>query len=188
MPLSSPSSITGVLHVACWLSSMYAVCPMFHPCSCQFINTAEEITTVLYIFEMLAHWIVMGLVIHPGSYLRSGWNVLEFLIIIVSIIGLLVPRTKFLVGMRALRPLRLLSRLPSAQLVVLALLNSFRNMINVLVLSSLLFFTFAVIAVAFFKGKLARCIEIPRRGDDQSWRADTLPYDQIACALNGGEW
>lgn len=57
----------------------------------------------------------LGLVAHPGAYLRSPWNQLDAVVVITSIISTASPNNK--VGilkalrlLRVLRPLRMISR------------------------------------------------------------------------------
>ena len=64
--------------------------------------------------------IAMGFIMHEGAYLRSGWNVLDFSIVLIGLITLLFEEyikvdVKALRAFRVLRPLRLVSGVPSLQ-------------------------------------------------------------------------
>jgi hypothetical protein len=75
--------------------------------------------TGFFVLEMLLKIVAKGFLFAPDAYLRSGWNVLDFVIVLISILGLLadlVPafgQLKSLRILRVLRPLRLL-RPPSS--------------------------------------------------------------------------
>ena len=46
------------------------------------------ILTVVFIIEFIFKTIVFGFVFNgPDSYLRSGWNIFEFFIVVISILG-----------------------------------------------------------------------------------------------------
>ena len=137
-------------------------------------------TTVLYSLEMACRFIVFGVVVGEGACLRNGWNVMELLIVLVSIASTIVPSVSGLKALRALRPLRILSRLPGAKLVVSSLGKSMFNIANVLVVSFLLLFCLAIVAVELFKGKLQQCLRPPSGAP--------LPYNQDACEVHGGVW
>lgn len=46
--------------------------------------------TGMFVLEAVLLIVVRGLVLHKGSYLRSGWNVLDIFVVVTSIIGLVV--------------------------------------------------------------------------------------------------
>ena len=57
----------------------------------------------------------LGLVAHPGAYLRSPWNQLDAVVVITSIVSTASPNNhvgilKALRLLRVLRPLRMISR------------------------------------------------------------------------------
>ena len=114
---------------------------------------------------MLMKIIAYGLLLHPLSYLRSGWNILDGFIVLISIINLSISRKqaaslKFMKAFRAaraLRPLRVVSRYPSLKIVVQSILAAIPNLFNVLLIAALFFLIFAILGVQFFKGTLQQC-------------------------------
>ena len=46
--------------------------------------------TVIFCLEMILRVIDLGFVIHPGSYLRDPWNVLDAVVVLVSILRVAV--------------------------------------------------------------------------------------------------
>lgn len=78
------------------------------------LSIFDKIFTVIFTSELLIKWFAYGIRI----YFKSGWNRLDFLIVIVSLLGTIldlfniadIPAFKSMRTLRALRPLRALSR------------------------------------------------------------------------------
>jgi len=122
----------------------------------------EFVTTFLFLCEAILKIIVTGLAYNKGAYLRSGWNVLDFIIVNISVIGLFddggsLKALKSVRSLRALRPLRVISRAPGLRTIVNAVFDSIPDVINVLAVVLVCFSVFAVIAVNFLKGDLRSC-------------------------------
>ena len=43
--------------------------------------------------------LALGVVFHKGAYLRSGWNVLDFIIVVSAAASLLLPNNKVSAGL-----------------------------------------------------------------------------------------
>jgi voltage-gated sodium channel len=86
----------------------------------------------------------------PWRYFADGWNVFDFLIIVVCLLPVVGPFAAVLRLARALRLLRLVSALPKLQLLVGALLKSLAAMGYVSLLLALLFYMYAVAGIQFF--------------------------------------
>ena len=86
--------------------------------------------TGLFIGEMLLKVIAYGFLFTPRAYLKQPWNILDFCIVVISILGLLasvVPafgQLKSLRILRVLRPLRLLQRVASMKIIILSLIKT----------------------------------------------------------------
>ena len=65
----------------------------------------ENVLTTIYITECAFKVISYGFFVHPSAYLRSYWNALDFLIVIISILDIFGSGSK---GLKALRTLRIL--------------------------------------------------------------------------------
>ena len=70
--------------------------------------------------------IAQGLFQHQNAYLRNGWNILDFIIVIIGVVSTIMSTleieqfdVKALRAFRVLRPLRLVSGVPSLQVNVL---------------------------------------------------------------------
>lgn len=86
----------------------------------------------------------------PWRYFADGWNVFDFLIVVICLVPAGGPFAAVLRLARALRLLRLVSALPKLQLLVGALLKSLSAMGYVSLLLALLFYIYAVAGIHLF--------------------------------------
>lgn len=49
----------------------------------------EYVFLVIFTIETFTKILAYGLVMHPSAYIRSGWNLLDFIIVIVGYVGVL---------------------------------------------------------------------------------------------------
>jgi hypothetical protein len=110
--------------------------------------------TTIFALEALLKMIAMGLVIHKNAYLRDGWNIFDFLIVILGLIDWItsttfpeIPSMKSLRTLRVLRPLRTLNVVPSMKRVIKTLLMSLPNLVNVALFMSFFFIVFGILGV-----------------------------------------
>ncbi len=102
----------------------------------------------VFIVEALLKMAAQGR--QPWRYFADGWNVFDFLIIVVCLLPVGGPFAAVLRLARALRLLRLVSALPKLQLLVGALLKSLSAMGYVSLLLALLFYIYAVAGIQLF--------------------------------------
>ncbi|MFO1477529.1 MAG: ion transporter [Verrucomicrobiota bacterium] len=86
----------------------------------------------------------------PWRYFADGWNVFDFLIVVICLLPVGGPFAAVLRLARGLRLLRLVSALPKLQLLVGALLKSLSAMGYVSLLLALLFYIYAVAGIHLF--------------------------------------
>jgi voltage-gated sodium channel len=86
----------------------------------------------------------------PWRYFADGWNVFDFLIVVICLLPVGGPFAAVLRLSRALRLLRLVSALPKLQLLVGALLKSLSAMGYVSLLLALLFYMYAIVGIHLF--------------------------------------
>lgn len=87
---------------------------------------------------------------HPWRYFADGWNVFDFLIVVICLLPVGGPFAAVMRLSRALRLLRLVSALPKLQLLVGALLKSLSAMGYVSLLLALLFYMYAIVGIHLF--------------------------------------
>jgi voltage-gated sodium channel len=86
----------------------------------------------------------------PWRYFADGWNVFDFIIVVICLLPVGGPFAAVLRLARALRLFRLVSALPKLQLLVGALLKSLSAMGYVSLLLALLFYIYAVAGIHLF--------------------------------------
>ncbi|KAI5090253.1 voltage-dependent T-type calcium channel subunit alpha-1H-like [Silurus meridionalis] len=133
-----------------------------------FLSVSNYIFTVIFVSEMTVKVVAMGMYVGPGSYLQSSWNVLDGLLVFVSIVDILVSLAssggnrilgilRVLRLLRTLRPLRVISRAPGLKLVVETLITSLRPIGNIVLICCAFFIVFGILGVQLFKGKFYHC-------------------------------
>uniref|UniRef100_A0AAY4DQF7 Voltage-dependent calcium channel alpha-1 subunit IQ domain-containing protein n=1 Tax=Denticeps clupeoides TaxID=299321 RepID=A0AAY4DQF7_9TELE len=122
----------------------------------------------IFCFEAGIKLVALGFVFHKGSYLRNGWNVMDFIVVLSGILAtagshMNIPvDLRTLRAVRVLRPLKLVSGIPSLQIVLKSIMKA---MVPLLQIGLLLFFAilmFAIIGLEFYSGKLHHtCLPSP---------------------------
>ncbi|CAK8686115.1 unnamed protein product [Clavelina lepadiformis] len=134
----------------------------------QVIDIFNYVFTVVFTVEMILKVIASGFYIGDKPYFKSGWNVLDFFLVVTSLIDvfmtLISSNNSKLLGMlrvfrllRALRPLRVISRAPGLKLVVQTLLSSLKPIGNIVLICCAFFVIFGILGVQLFKGKFYYC-------------------------------
>ena len=108
----------------------------------------DQFILTVFVVEALLKMAAHGR--QPWRYFADGWNVFDFLIIVLCLVPVGGPFAAILRLTRALRLLRLISALPKLQLLVGALLKSLSAMGYVSLLLSLLFYIYAVAGIHLF--------------------------------------
>uniref|UniRef100_A0A8C1R849 Calcium channel, voltage-dependent, T type, alpha 1H subunit a n=1 Tax=Cyprinus carpio TaxID=7962 RepID=A0A8C1R849_CYPCA len=112
--------------------------------------------------------VALGFCAGKHSYLQSTWNVLDGVLVSVSLIDILVSLAytggnrilgilRVLRLLRTLRPLRVISRAPGLKLVVETLITSLRPIGNIVLICCAFFIVFGILGVQLFKGKFYHC-------------------------------
>ncbi|XP_026077317.1 voltage-dependent P/Q-type calcium channel subunit alpha-1A-like isoform X23 [Carassius auratus] len=132
----------------------------------------DYVFTGVFTFEMLIKMVVLGMVLHEGSYFRDLWNFLDFVVVSGALVafaftslsggsskGKDISVIKSLRVLRVLRPLKTIKRLPKLKAVFDCVVNSLKNVLNILIVYMLFMFIFAVVAVQLFKGRFFYCTD-----------------------------
>uniref|UniRef100_A0A667YQL9 Voltage-dependent T-type calcium channel subunit alpha n=1 Tax=Myripristis murdjan TaxID=586833 RepID=A0A667YQL9_9TELE len=144
--------------------------PRIDPTSAEriFLTLSNYIFTAIFVTEMTVKIVALGWCFGDKAYLRSSWNILDGMLVLISVIDILVSLisnsgTKIL-GMlrvlrllRTLRPLRVISRAPGLKLVVETLMSSLKPIGNIVVICCAFFIIFGILGVQLFKGKFFIC-------------------------------
>ncbi|XP_063831099.1 voltage-dependent calcium channel type A subunit alpha-1 isoform X2 [Ostrinia nubilalis] len=180
------------------------------------LNWFDYAFTGVFTVEMLLKIVDLGILFHPGAYLRDLWNIMDATVVICALVsfgfeiggvkkgaGQNLSTIKSLRVLRVLRPLKTIKRVPKLKAVFDCVVNSLKNVINILIVYILFQFIFAVIAVQLFNGKFFHCNDISKntfedcqgsyflydqnsllpRVCPRQWMTQSFHYDNVASAM-----
>ncbi|KAL4676561.1 hypothetical protein H8959_010706 [Pygathrix nigripes] len=133
-----------------------------------FLSVSNYIFTAIFVAEMMVKVVALGLLSGEHAYLQSSWNLLDGLLVLVSLVDIVVAMAsaggakilgvlRVLRLLRTLRPLRVISRAPGLKLVVETLISSLRPIGNIVLICCAFFIIFGILGVQLFKGKFYYC-------------------------------
>ncbi|RVE48345.1 hypothetical protein evm_007005 [Chilo suppressalis] len=127
----------------------------------QILEKVEWVFMVIFTGECIMKIIAYGLLLHPGAYLRNTWNGLDFTIVTIGIVSMVLPYfsadsfdVKALRAFRVLRPLRLVSGVPSLQIVLNSILKAMIPLFHIAFLVLFVIIIYAIIGLELFSGVL----------------------------------
>ncbi|CAL8071002.1 unnamed protein product [Calicophoron daubneyi] len=136
--------------------------------------------TGVFTVELVLKVVDLGVILHPGSYFRDAWNVLDAIVVFCALVAFVVrsatslgrigPNTsaknlntiKSLRVLRVLRPLKTINRVPKLKAVFDCVVSSLKNVFNILIVYQLFQFIFSVIAVQLFQGRFYYCNDLSK--------------------------
>ncbi|XP_070508110.1 voltage-dependent calcium channel type A subunit alpha-1 isoform X6 [Chironomus tepperi] len=173
--------------------------------------------TCVFTLELLFKVVDLGIILHPGSYLREFWNIMDAVVVICAAVSFgfdmagdagsevtsNLSTIKSLRVLRVLRPLKTIKRVPKLKAVFDCVVNSLKNVINILIVYILFQFIFAVIAVQLFNGKFFWCTDSSKHTEEECqgsyfvfdndemlpreekrvWDNQNFHYDNVATAM-----
>lgn len=134
------------------------------PIFAKILIVLDKIFTVIFTIELILKWFAYGIRI----YFTNGWNWLDFFIVLVSVLGSIldwlgvadIPAFKSMRTLRALRPLKALSRFEGIRVVVNALIGAIPSIFNVLLVCLVFWLIFSIMGVQLFAGKFYKCVYV----------------------------
>ncbi|XP_068234737.1 muscle calcium channel subunit alpha-1-like isoform X6 [Palaemon carinicauda] len=173
------------------------------------LNYFDIFFTSVFTVEICLKVTSYGFILHPGAFLRSAFNCLDLLVVAVSLISFsfkdgAISVVKILRVLRVLRPLRAINRAKGLKHVVQCVIVAIKTIGNIMLVTCLLEFMFAVIGVQLFKGKFFRCndrskaLETECRGqyvvyhdgditkpmvEKRIWEKSSFHFDNVAKAM-----
>ncbi|NXL90852.1 CAC1C protein, partial [Alectura lathami] len=130
----------------------------------QILGNADYVFTSIFTLEIILKMTAYGAFLHKGSFCRNYFNILDLLVVSVSLISFgihsnAINVVKILRVLRVLRPLRAINRAKGLKHVVQCVFVAIRTIGNIVIVTTLLQFMFACIGVQLFKGKLYSCTD-----------------------------
>ncbi|KAM6398854.1 voltage-dependent L-type calcium channel subunit alpha-1S isoform 3-T3 [Rhynochetos jubatus] len=136
--------------------------------------------TSVFTVEIILKMTAYGAFLHKGSFCRNSFNILDLLVVAVSLISMGIESSaisvvKILRVLRVLRPLRAINRAKGLKHVVQCVFVAIKTIGNIVVVTTLLQFMFACIGVQLFKGKFYRCTD-PSKMTEKECRGYFINY------------
>ncbi|KAK5599939.1 Voltage-dependent L-type calcium channel subunit alpha-1D [Crenichthys baileyi] len=136
------------------------------------LGYADYVFTSMFTFEILIKMTAFGAFLHKGAFCRSYFNLLDLLVVGVSLVSFGIQSSaisvvKILRVLRVLRPLRAINRAKGLKHVVQCVFVAIRTIGNIMIVTTLLQFMFACIGVQLFKGTFYRCTDDAKSSPDE---------------------
>ncbi|XP_038553555.1 calcium channel, voltage-dependent, L type, alpha 1D subunit, a [Micropterus salmoides] len=171
------------------------------------LETVEYAFLIIFTIETFLKIIAYGLVMHQNAYVRNGWNMLDFVIVVIGLFSVVLELltkeeksegegdtnhpsmhghggkpggfdVKALRAFRVLRPLRLVSGVPSLQVVLNSIIKAMVPLLHIALLVLFVIIIYAIIGLELFIGKMHATCFIP--GTDVIAEEESAP-----CAISG---
>ncbi|KAM8915332.1 calcium channel, voltage-dependent, L type, alpha 1D subunit, a isoform 9-T9 [Spinachia spinachia] len=171
------------------------------------LETVEYAFLIIFTIETFLKIIAYGLVMHQNAYVRNGWNMLDFVIVVIGLFSVVLELltkeekaevegdmehlsmqghggkpggfdVKALRAFRVLRPLRLVSGVPSLQVVLNSIIKAMVPLLHIALLVLFVIIIYAIIGLELFIGKMHATCFIP--GSDMIAEEEPAP-----CAISG---
>ncbi|KAK0135864.1 Voltage-dependent L-type calcium channel subunit alpha-1D [Merluccius polli] len=187
------------------------------------LETVEYAFLIIFTIETFLKIIAYGLVMHQNAYVRNGWNMLDFVIVVIGLFSVVLEvltkdekaedaavaaaaaaaaaasaasanahpsmhahggkpggfDVKALRAFRVLRPLRLVSGVPSLQVVLNSIIKAMVPLLHIALLVLFVIIIYAIIGLELFIGKMHATCYLPGT-------VDLIAEDDPApCAISG---
>uniref|UniRef100_A0A8B9LMR1 Voltage-dependent L-type calcium channel subunit alpha n=1 Tax=Astyanax mexicanus TaxID=7994 RepID=A0A8B9LMR1_ASTMX len=173
------------------------------------LEQVEYVFLIIFTIETFLKILAYGLVMHPSSYIRNGWNLLDFVIVIVGLFSVALETmthkhggethhmpgkpggldVKALRAFRVLRPLRLVSGVPSLQIVLNSIMKAMVPLLHISLLVLFVIIIYAIIGLELFIGRMHKTCYYLGTGDysDDEPVPCAFAGHGRQCIINGSE-
>ncbi|MCJ8744173.1 hypothetical protein PDJAM_G00115630 [Pangasius djambal] len=145
------------------------------------LESVEYAFLIIFTIETFLKIIAYGLFMHKNAYVRNGWNMLDFIIVVIGLFSVILEvvtkeggqqgsgspapshghggkpggfDVKALRAFRVLRPLRLVSGVPSLQVVLNSIIKAMVPLLHIALLVLFVIIIYAIIGLELFLGKM----------------------------------
>ncbi|XP_003448283.1 calcium channel, voltage-dependent, L type, alpha 1S subunit, b isoform X2 [Oreochromis niloticus] len=138
----------------------------------QILAYADIVFTSVFTIEIVLKMTVYGAFMHKGSFCRNSFNILDLIVVGVSLLSMgmessAISVVKILRVLRVLRPLRAINRAKGLKHVVQCVFVAIKTIGNIVLVTLLLNFMFACIGVQLFKGKFYSCTDVSKVTEEE---------------------
>ncbi|XP_077969234.1 voltage-dependent P/Q-type calcium channel subunit alpha-1A-like isoform X2 [Styela clava] len=162
----------------------------------QKLEFTEPYFLAIFIIESALKILALGFVLHKGSYLRNGWNIMDFTVVVTGCITYFEvvgsstgSGFQTLRAARVLRPLKLVSGIPSLQVVLKSIMKAMVPLLQIAVLLLFFIVVCSIIGLELYMGKFHKTCYTESNGEIlrqnqicygnatiDSGEEDSLPY------------
>ena len=121
------------------------------------LEQSEMIFLGIFCIEAVLKIIASGFFMGRGAYLKNMWNIIDFIVVVTGCVPFLFHSSKtldlrILRAVRVLRPLRLVSSIPSLQVVLRSIFRAMAPLAQIGLLVMFAILIFAIIGLEFYSG------------------------------------
>uniref|UniRef100_A0A3Q1C7I3 Voltage-dependent L-type calcium channel subunit alpha n=1 Tax=Amphiprion ocellaris TaxID=80972 RepID=A0A3Q1C7I3_AMPOC len=181
------------------------------------LETVEYAFLIIFTIETFLKIIAYGLVMHQNAYVRNGWNMLDFVIVVIGLFSVVLELltkdekdedgegatahaamhghggkpggfdVKALRAFRVLRPLRLVSGVPSLQVVLNSIIKAMVPLLHIALLVLFVIIIYAIIGLELFIGKMHATCYLPDMIAEEEPAPCAISGHGRQCPINGSE-
>lgn len=149
------------------LFNFFIICTILANCVLMIMPTSETIEssevlfTAIYTFESGVKVMARGFILESFTYLRDAWNWLDFTVILLAYVtmGIDLGNLAALRTFRVLRALKTVAIVPGLKTIVGAVIESVKNLRDVIILTVFSLSVFALLGLQIYMGVLTqKCI------------------------------
>ena len=156
------------------------------------ISFTLTLIAIIFIAEAVMKIIAQGFIFGKKAYLKEGFNQLDFVLVTLSIVNWIIVTQsendisfiRSFRALRALKPLRVVSKNEGIKIVVDSLVKSIPSLLNVVIIILLFLGIFAILGVQLLKGSIGTCNdETIMKKVDCNGKFDTSSYDKMGNVI-----
>ncbi|XP_065654096.1 voltage-dependent L-type calcium channel subunit alpha-1D isoform X2 [Hydra vulgaris] len=164
------------------------------------LEQGDMVFVAIFTVEAILKIIVYGFFFNAKAYLKSGWNILDFVVVFVGLIQMCTVSSsenhsskrnsewvRALRSVRVLRPLKLVSGIPSLQILMKSLFRAMVPLLQILLLVLFVIVIFSIVGLELLRGRYHyACFNISYPGDLNGTLK--IPHDNPRPCDNGAGW
>lgn len=148
-------------------------------------DSIEYLFTSVFIVEFILKIVAMGFVMGRNTYLRDGWNFIDFVVVVTGFISFFIPaRISAIRVIRIIRPLRSINSLKQMRVLVTTLIDSLPALGNVVIFLLFVIILFGILGLQIFMSILENRCRLTPVPVDGEWKASSyakLCSDTSSC-------
>ncbi|CAG7823253.1 unnamed protein product [Allacma fusca] len=154
--------LTHSLFTLCIITTILTNCLVMIMPPSPVTESTEVIFTAIYTFESTVKVMARGFILEKFTYLRDAWNWLDFVVITLAYVtmGINLGNLAALRTFRVLRALKTVAIVPGLKTIVGAVIESVKNLRDVIILTMFSLSVFALMGLQIYMGVLTqKCVK-----------------------------